>query len=281
MLVRLEKARDGGLMARDGRKVGFPDRKFSVENLKPGDEINIEITGHNPKETVFFWRWLKDEGSEKVEEIKVNNYFSRPASHLQLVISFQDDLGVKRERIEKVYSIEDAIKFSVHDTDEWHSLIEHRQSSAPKQVLKAVSLEDLQKSESEKEELEQRRNAAMSEELPPIQSLYSNSLGIKATITGEAPRDNQIFASVVLHCECGLDVRVSCRGNRVTETLEERHPEFRDLVRKTTYRFLRLEVNSQCECGKEYRYVTTSPTLSSNGQFYRERIEGSDMWDRP
>lgn len=77
MLIRLERARNGGLMARDGRKVGFPDRKFSVGGLKPGDEINIQVTGHNPKGTVFFWRWVSDNCLEKVEEIKVCNYFKQ------------------------------------------------------------------------------------------------------------------------------------------------------------------------------------------------------------
>lgn len=63
------------------------------------------------------------------------------------------------------------------------------------------------------------------------------------------------------------------------ETLEEGHPEFRDLIRKTTYKFIRIESNFRREYHEEYGIITTSPELASNGKLYRELIEGSDMWN--
>ena len=334
MLIRLERARNGGLMARNGRKVGFPDRKFSIGGLKPGNEINIEITGHNPKGTVFFWRWVSDECLEKVERIKVCNYFSPSASHLQLLISYHDSLGVRREKTVEVYSLEDAIGFGVQDTDEWHRLAEHcgqrNEEIAVEQAAKEAgpeslefvdgkvvvhypggiseelynqimvrdrlseelaveALDYLKKYRSDeaaaKKEIEDKMEAIMSRELLPIPS-SQGGIEVEAANIRSSDRswanNNGIFADVAIYCKCGNKIgKNACRGSRAKETLEERHPEFRELIRKTTYRYLRFEINSRCECDEEYGTIATSPELVSNGKFYRERMEGSDMWDGP
>ena len=334
MLTRIERARNGGLMARDSRMIGFPERGYNTKGLKPGDEINIEVTGHNPKGTVFFWRWVRDDRPEKVEEIRVRNYSNPAASHLQLFLSYHDNLGVRREKVVEVYSMDDAIKFGVQDTDEWHRLAEHcRQRHEEMSIGQAAkeagaeslefangkvivhysggiseelcnqimirdhlsgnfaveALDYLEKYRSDralaKKEIENRIEAIMSKELPPIPSSQGD---IETEASNIRPSDirradnNGIFADVTIHCKCGRKIgRDGCRGSRATEIMEERHPVFRDLIRKTTYKSLRFEINSRCECGEEYGIIATSPELVANGKFYRERSEGSDMWDGP
>ncbi|MDD5433273.1 MAG: hypothetical protein PHE77_01270 [Candidatus Pacebacteria bacterium] len=115
---RLEKSRDGGLMARDGRKVGFPDRKFvgEVAGLKVGDEINIEITGQNSAGSVFFWRWVKDIPKK---ELRVEWTNSEPIG-VTVRIMEPDALGVNQcTQVALAKNQKEADELGIGESAEW------------------------------------------------------------------------------------------------------------------------------------------------------------------
>ena len=118
-LVRLEKARDGGFMVKDNRKIGFPDRKFAKEvvGLKVGDEINIEVTGWNPKGTVFFWRWVRDDRPEEIRCSFIESYPTR----VQVNRSYSSPLGVRLVDVRVCTKLEEAIHLGIEKTEEWLS----------------------------------------------------------------------------------------------------------------------------------------------------------------
>lgn len=82
-IVEFSPARDGGVMTRIGGRVAFPDRRAwrGVPAPQPGDEWEVEVSGENPRGTVYFLRPVRRVSTEAERRARAQEERRRKTLH--------------------------------------------------------------------------------------------------------------------------------------------------------------------------------------------------------